>query len=135
MDWEPLLAAAAAARAHAYAPYSGFAVGAAVLAEDGRVFAGCNVENRAFGITLCAERSAVAAAVGAGAQVLRAVAVVADADPLATPCGLCRETLTEFGADELPILLAAPDGRRRETCLGVLLPDPFRLPRRRNPIA
>jgi cytidine deaminase len=133
MDWTPLIEAATAARARAYAPYSGFSVGAAVASADGRIFSGCNVENRSYGLALCAERSAVAAAVAAGARVLAACVVVADADPLATPCGLCRETLTEFAPPELPILLVAPDGRRRETRLGQLFPEPFRLPRRQNP--
>lgn len=130
MDWQPLVEAATRARERAYAPYSRFAVGAALLAADGRIFAGCNVENRSYGLALCAERSAVAAAVAAGAGAPVAVAVVADADPLATPCGLCRETLSEFAGGELPILLAAPDGRRRETRLGLLFPEPFSLPRR-----
>jgi len=133
MDWTPLIEAATAARERAYAPYSGFAVGAAVATADGRMFSGCNVENRSYGLALCAERSAVAAAVAAGARKLSACVVVADADPLATPCGLCRETLTEFAPPELPILLVAPDGRRRETRLGQLFPEPFRLPRRQNP--
>lgn len=133
MDWTPLIEAATEARKRAYAPYSGFAVGAAVATEDGRIFSGCNVENRSYGLALCAERSAVAAAVAAGGRALAACVVVADADPLATPCGLCRETLTEFSAPELPILLVAPDGRRRETRLGLLFPEPFRLPRRQNP--
>jgi cytidine deaminase len=130
MDWEPLLELARRARERAYAPYSRFAVGAALLTEDGRSFSGCNVENRSYGLALCAERAAVAAAVAAGAPRPVAVVVVADADPLATPCGLCRETLSEFAGPELPILLAAPDGRRRETRLGVLFPEPFALPRR-----
>lgn len=133
MDWTPLIEAATAARERAYAPYSGFSVGAAVASADGRIFSGCNVENRSYGLALCAERSAVAAAVAAGARGLAACVVVADADPLATPCGLCRETLTEFAPPELPILLVAPDGRRRETRLGQLFPEPFRLPRRQNP--
>jgi cytidine deaminase len=130
MDWEPLVEAALRARESAYAPYSRFAVGAALRAADGRVFAGCNVENRSYGLALCAERAAVAAAVAAGAGRPAAVVVVADADPLATPCGLCRETLAEFAGPDLPILLAAPDGRRRETRLGQLFPEPFELPRR-----
>jgi cytidine deaminase len=129
MDWEPLIAAATRVREAAYAPYSRFAVGAAVLSADGRLFVGCNVENRSFGLALCAERSAVAAALAAGAREFSAVAVVADADPLAPPCGLCRETLAEFAGPGLPILLAAPDGRRRERSLGELFPDPFQLPR------
>jgi cytidine deaminase len=133
MDWQPLLAAATAARQRSYSPFSGFAVGAALLAEDGRIFAGCNVENRSYGLALCAERVAVASAVVAGVRRFAAVAVVAEADPLAPPCGLCRETLAEFCPGDLPLLLAAPDGRRRETTLGELFPEPFVLPARPNP--
>ena len=132
MDWQPLLEAATAARERAWAPYSGFAVGAALLADDGRVYAGCNVENRSFGLTLCAERTAVATAIAAGGRRIAALAVVAAADPLAAPCGLCRETLHEFAPPELEILIAAPDGRRRLTTLGALHPDPFHLPPRRD---
>lgn len=130
MEWEALVSAATAARANAHAPYSGFAVGAALLDDRGRMFAACNVENRSFGLTLCAERAAVAAAVAAGGRRVTAIAVVTASDPLAAPCGLCRETLHEFAAPELPILLAAPDGRRRQTSLGVLHPEPFHLPPR-----
>lgn len=133
MDRDRLIASAAAARANAYAPYSGFTVGAAVECADGRVFVGANVENRSFGLALCAERAAVAAAVAAGAREIVAIAVVADSEPPAPPCGLCRETLAEFCGPELPILLAAPGGSRRETRLGELFPEPFRLPTgRRN---
>ena len=128
-----LLPLAEAAADQAYAPYSRLQVGCAVLTEAGHIYSGCNVENRSYGLALCAERSAVAAAVAAGARGLAACVVVADADPLATPCGLCRETPTEFAPPELPILLVAPDGRRRETRLGQLFPEPFRLPRRQNP--
>ncbi len=132
MNWEPLLAAAAAARAHAHAPYSRFAVGAAVATSDGRIFAGCNIENRSYGVTLCAERGAVAAAVAAGGRELAAVAILTEADPPAPPCGLCRETLAEFCPPELPILLASVGGERRVTTLGELFPQVFRLPEGRN---
>ena len=125
MDPHALLEAAHGARRQAYAPFSGFAVGAAVLAADGRVFAGCNVENRSFGLSLCAERSAVAAAVSAGVREFRAVAVVTEAKPPAAPCGLCRETLAEFCGPDLAIHLGNPAGERRDTTLGALLPDPF----------
>ncbi|HEX9799890.1 MAG TPA: cytidine deaminase [Thermoanaerobaculia bacterium] len=125
MDSEALLGAAREARRRAYAPFSGFAVGAAILAADGRVFTGCNVENRSFGLSLCAERAAVAAAVAAGSRQFSAVAVVTDAEPPAAPCGLCRETLAEFCGPELPIHLGGADGSRRDTTLGELFPEPF----------
>jgi cytidine deaminase len=125
MDSEALLGAAREARRRAYAPFSGFAVGAAILAADGRVFTGCNVENRSFGLSLCAERAAVAAAVAAGSRQFSAVAVVTDAEPPAAPCGLCRETLAEFCGPELLIHLGGADGSRRDTTLGELFPEPF----------
>jgi cytidine deaminase len=128
MDWDRLVAAASGARSNAHAPYSRFAVGAAVESSDGRVFAGANVENRSYGLALCAERAAVAAAVSAGARELAAVAVVTDVEPPAVPCGLCRETLAEFCGPELPILLASVAGGRRVVRLGELFPEPFRLP-------
>lgn len=127
MDWKPLLDAAFAVRENAHAPYSGFKVGAALLCEDGSIVAGCNVENRSYGLAICAERNAIAAAVAAGHRRFRAVAVVADADPLAPPCGMCRESLQEF-CDELPILLASPGGARRETTLRRIFPEPFVFP-------
>ena len=123
-----LLAAARAVRAHAHAPYSRFTVGAAVLDDTGRIHAGCNVENASYGLTVCAERNAVAAAVAAGAKSIRAVAVVTRMRrPLATPCGACRQVLAEFAGDDVPILLAGPTGAAREESLGALLPQAFRL--------
>ncbi len=127
IDWESLLEAARAVRAHAYAPYSRFQVGAALLAENGQVFAGCNVENRSFGLCICAERSAVATAVSAGQRRFRAVVVVTGCTPPAAPCGMCRETLAEFGGD-LPVLLANLEGERQEYRLADLLPRQFLWP-------
>jgi cytidine deaminase len=129
MDPDGLLAAARAAQRQAHAPFSGFAVGAALLSADGRLFIGCNVENRSFGLSLCAERAAVAAAIAAGARSFRAVAVVTDADPPAAPCGMCRETLAEFCGPELAIHLAGAGGARRDTTLGDIFPEPFVFPR------
>jgi cytidine deaminase len=127
VDWEPLIAAATAARAHSYSPYSRFPVGAAILMEDGSIWAGANVENCIPTLAVCAERSAMTAAVSAGLRRPQAVAVVTATDPPSAPCGLCRQTFAEF-ADDLPILLVNPEGRREEVRLSDLLPRQFRLP-------
>ena len=128
MDWEQLIDRANEARKAAYAPYSSFAVGAAVLTESGAVYCGCNVENRSFGLTVCAERVAIQNAVAAGERRLRAAVVVTDASPPAPPCGPCREVLTEFADGEMPLLLINVAGERREFQLQDLFPEPFRFP-------
>lgn len=127
MDWEPLVAAARAAREHAYAPYSHFAVGAALLMEDGSIHAAANVENCIPALSVCAERNAMSAAASAGLRHPRAAAVVTDATPPARPCGLCRQTLIEFARD-LPILVVNVRGDREEMTLAELFPQPFSLP-------
>ena len=124
MDWDALIAAATAARANAYAPYSRFPVGAALLMEDGSIWAGANIENCIPALSVCAERNAMTAAASAGLRKPRAVAVITDTSPPARPCGLCRQTLSEF-AEDLPILLTNLQGEREETTLSRLLPDRF----------
>ena len=122
---QQLVAAARDARRRAHAPYSGFAVGAALLDDRGRIHAGCNVENAAYPEGLCAEAVALGALVMAGGTRIAAAAVVGDAPQPVTPCGGCRQKLREFAADDVPILAA--NGREvlaRHT-LGTLLPASF----------
>lgn len=114
-----MIAAAREARGHAYAPYSGFAVGAAVMAEDGRIFSGCNVENLSFGLTLCAERVAIGNAVAAGARKFLGIVVVAETRVPISPCGACRQVMAEFG---VPLVLLANRDERLEFSLEELLP-------------
>ena len=120
---DPLVSAARAAQQQAYAPYSRFRVGAALEADDGRIFAGCNVENASYGLTICAERAAICAAVAAGARQFRRVLVVSDSDPPAAPCGACRQVLAEFGS-ELPVMALGPSGTASWT-MAQLLPAAF----------
>ncbi|HET9753319.1 MAG TPA: cytidine deaminase [Myxococcales bacterium] len=119
-----LLRAASRARSRAYAPYSNFPVGAAVLA-GGRVFAACNVENSAYPLSVCAERNAVAMAVAAGERRIDAVAVVGGAGSPAAPCGGCRQVLAEFCAEDAPVVFAAAGGESVRTTLAALLPHAF----------
>lgn len=122
-----MLAEAARKAANAaYAPYSGFRVGAAVLADDDRVFTGCNIENASYGLTNCAERTAVFKAVSDGARRLRAIAVAGGTDEPATPCGACRQVLAEFCDAGMPVRCVTLDGSSvRDFTLGELLPATF----------
>ena len=121
MNYEDLLTEARAARDQAYAPYSRFAVGAALRAKSGRVFRGCNVENLSFGLTICAERSAVFAAIAAGEREFEAIGIVADSKEPVTPCGACRQVLAEF-APALLVCCANLQGDTFESNLRELLP-------------
>jgi cytidine deaminase len=104
MEWDDLIDAAWRARDAAYAPYSNFQVGAALLGVDGRIFSGCNVENISYGLTNCAERVAIGGAVSSGVRKFLAVAVVADTEVPISPCGACRQVLAEFG---VPVVILA----------------------------
>lgn len=121
-DFTELLKAAQQAQTMAYAPYSRFAVGAALLATDGTIYTGCNVENASYGLGICAERNAVAHAVACGANQFTAVAVVTDNG--VTPCGACRQVLAEF-APRMTVIVADTRGNQRIYSLAELLPDAF----------
>ena len=120
-----LLDAARDVRERAYVPYSNFKVGAAIRGASGRVYQGCNVENVAYPEGTCAEAGAIAAMVAAGETRLVEVAVIADSPNPVPPCGGCRQKLAEFGAAEVPVLLATTDGARLRTTVGDLLPGRF----------
>jgi cytidine deaminase len=124
---DELVEAARGAQQRAYAPYSGFRVGAAVRAESGRVYTGCNVENASFGATICAERGAVSSMVAGGDLALSAVAIFTDGPEPAMPCGVCRQVLRELGRS-VDVVTATPEQRERAT-LDELLPRPFVLRR------
>lgn len=121
---ERLIQAATASRANSVSHRSGFAVGAAIEAEDGKIYGGCNVENSTYGLTVCAERVAVWKALSEGVRKFRAVAVVTGADSPTPPCGACRQILWEFVGD-VPIVSATVGGARKFYTVGELLPEPF----------
>ena len=124
-DTDVLFAAARAAQTNAHAPYSNYPVGAAVLTESGRVFAGCNVENAAYPQGWCAEASAISAMVTAGERRIVAVLTVCDGDMIGTCCGGCRQKIREFAALDTPVYACGPDGVRATFTLEGLLPHSF----------
>lgn len=121
---EKLLSAARECRERAFAPFSGFRVGAAVEADDGTIFAGCNVESASYGLTMCAERVAIFSAVAAGRKRIKRISVVAESDELTAPCGACRQVIWEFGGD-IPVLIVNTSGESVERQLSELLPMAF----------
>jgi cytidine deaminase len=124
IDLHGLLGMARMARGRAYVPYSKYPVGAALLCGSGKVYPGCNVENAAYPVCMCAERTALFSAVAAGESEFVAMAVIADSDRPVPPCGMCRQALWEL-APNMPILLANLRGAERRTSPGELLPDGF----------
>ena len=126
IDWDKLISAAKSVRENAYAKFSGFEVGAALLTDDGKIITGCNVENSSFGLTICAERTAVFKAVSEGHKQFAAIAIVSQSDQPARPCGACRQVLFEFNPD-LEIACANTNGIVDKFNLSDLLPEGFRL--------
>lgn len=125
VNWSELVEAAKQARKNAYAPYSQFPVGAALLSKSGRIYTGCNVENSSYGLTICAERNAIFSAVAAGEREFEAL-VIAAKNAKVYPCGACRQVLAEF-CDDLTIRIVGEDGEQTETRLSEILPHAFRL--------
>lgn len=123
MKTDEIVSRARAMRERAYAPYSGFTVGAALVTEDGTVFGGANVENASYGLGICAERSAVVSAVAAGHRAFRAIAIAGPQTTVTAPCGACRQVLNEFNP-QLAVIYTTPQGVT-ETTLDQLLPDAF----------
>jgi cytidine deaminase len=122
---DTLFEAAKAIQAKAYAPYSRFKVGAAIATPDGRVFAGCNVENAAYPVGSCAEAGAISAMIAAGESRIAAIVVMGEGEHLVTPCGGCRQRIREFAAPDTPIHIAGPEGIRERFTLDALLPFSF----------
>jgi cytidine deaminase len=123
-EYDALISAAKQARENAHAPFSDFRVGAAVRANSGRVYAGCNIENASYSLTCCAERVAIFKALSEGERGFEAIAVVTETDNLTPPCGACRKIIWEFCGD-VPVILANLKGKIEQESAGKLLPRPF----------
>lgn len=126
MNKNQLIEEAKVARTNAYVPYSNFAVGAALLTEDGQVYRGSNIENASYGLVNCAERTAIFKAVSEGEKDFAMIAVVADTERPVPPCGACRQVMTEFFPADMKVILSNLDGNILETTVGELLPGAFR---------
>ncbi|HET7522106.1 MAG TPA: cytidine deaminase [Bacillales bacterium] len=122
---DALIEKAKEARDYAYVPYSNFKVGAALLTKDGSVFTGCNIENAAYPMCNCAERTAMFKAVSEGKRSFRTLAVIAGTDRPVPPCGACRQVMAEFCSPDMPVILAGLNGAVRETTVEQLLPGAF----------
>jgi len=122
-----LVDAAKKARKHAYSPYSGVKIGAAVLCSDGKIFSGANIENSSYGLSCCAERTAIFKAVSEGARDLVAIAVVGKSEEFTRPCGACRQVMVEFNL-KMKVLRRGVDGFSADETAGSLLPSPFNPP-------
>lgn len=123
--YDTLIQMAKKAKELAYVPYSGFHVGAALLAKDGRIFSGCNIENAAYTPTNCAERTAMFKAVSEGVREFSAIAIISDSKEYIAPCGVCRQVLAEFCTPDFEIIMCRSDGAYKLATLGELLPESF----------
>lgn len=123
-NYNKLITEAEKARKRAYAPYSKFKVGAAVLSADGKIFTGCNIENASIGLALCAERVAIFKAISEGSTKFKAIAIIGDTDKPCSPCGACRQVISEFGED-IPLIMANLKGDVKIKKIKELLPEAF----------
>jgi cytidine deaminase len=123
-EYKKLISEAEKARKRAYTPYSKFQVGAAVLCADGKIFTGCNIENASFGLAICAERVAIFKAISEGSTKFEVIAVIADTDKPCSPCGACRQVISEFGED-IPLIMANLKGDVKIKKIKELLPEAF----------
>jgi len=123
-EYEKLIKEAEKARKKAYTPYSKFKVGAAVLCDDGKIFSGCNIENASFGLSICAERVAFFKAISEGSTKIKAIAVIGNTNKPCSPCGACRQVISEFGED-IPLIMTNLKGDLRIKKIKELLPEAF----------
>lgn len=125
MDRERLINESKKARQYAYSPHSDFSVGAALIDEEGTVYHGCNIENASYGLTNCAERTAIFTAISAGVRKFKALAIVGDTEEPISPCGACRQVMVEFFDADMPVFCTNLKGDVYETTVGKLLPGAF----------